>query len=412
MTRNSAVRTLLAMLTGSILLASAGATAAAREDVLGALSKVSPGWTDLGLEAHINGGGNQVVRVGDEIRYVFSAKADAHLTVLHVDSHGVVSVLYPSGAYPGNAVAADLPNSIPAGSDLALEVSPPLGREDVFVFATRTPVTLADLGLPESGLLAVVDVAEAPAFAVRVAELLGGRSAENVAAAHVPLRVVGRGDLDMTKEDILSYFTVQTRALRRPKIDLQIQFDTGSAELDQQARDQLDQMGMALQELEETFVIGGHTDDVGPDDLNTDLSRRRAESVRELPAIDVRHHARAPRGPGPRREPAPRAQPDGGSSRRQPPRRVRADPLAARRWGAAVAEQGGQVRVGETAVRVEAVPDGRGSRRSAGSGAAGPLPTGCGSCPSADGRRLRGRSAPGRRRTPGREASRPGAVRS
>lgn len=286
MKRNLTKRPLLAALlalgvaTGASLGVAAGASASPRDEVLETLSKVTPAWSGLGLEARINDGGNQVVRVGDEIRYVFGAAADAHLTVLHVDSHGVVSVLYPSGAYPNNQVASGLPNSIPAGSDLALEVSPPLGREDVFVFATPEPVSLGDLGLSSAGPLAVVDVADAPAFAKRVATLLETRSAQQVGAAHLPLRVVGRGELDMTKEDILAYFTVQTRALRRPKIDLQVHFASGSDVLDQKARDQLDQMGMALQELEEIFVIGGHTDDVGAAEFNADLSRRRAEAVR------------------------------------------------------------------------------------------------------------------------------------
>lgn len=265
---------------GGPLSVAAPSSAAARDEVLETLSKIAPGWTGLGLEARINDGGNQVVRVGDEIRYVFGAAADAHLTVLHVDSHGVVSVLYPSGAYPNNQVTTGLPNSIPAGSDLALEVSPPLGREDVFVFATPEPLSLGDLGLSDAGPMAVVDVADAPAFAERVAALLAARASGQVGAAHIPLRVVGRGELDMTKEDILAYFTVQTRALRRPKIDLQVHFASGSDVLDQKARDQLDQMGMALQELDETFVIGGHTDDVGAEEFNAALSRRRAEAVR------------------------------------------------------------------------------------------------------------------------------------
>ncbi len=287
MSRSQAARREIGLLAAFLLVLSAvitgAANAAPRDQVLETLGKVSPGWSDLGLEARVNDGGSQVVRVGDEVRYVFGAKADAHLTVLHVDSHGVISVLYPSAAYPGNRIAAGLPNSIPAGSDLALEVSPPMGREDVFVYATREAVTLADLGLSDATPLAVVDVADAPAFAARVAEVLSARSGAtgaNMAAAHVPLRVVGRGDLDMTKEDILAYFTVQTRALRRPKIDLQVHFDSGSHVLDQAARDQLDQMGMALQELDETFVIGGHTDDVGEAEYNRELSRRRAEAVR------------------------------------------------------------------------------------------------------------------------------------
>lgn len=64
--------------------------------------------------------------------------------------------------------------------------------------------------------------------------------------------------------------------------DLQILFEFNSAELTQQARDRLDVLGAALasdQLRPYAFQIAGHTDAVGGQAYNQDLSRRRAEAV-------------------------------------------------------------------------------------------------------------------------------------
>ncbi len=276
-------RSRMRMLRAAVLLAIASlalpALAAPRDAAVETLSGVDPSWNALGLRAWINDGDTPVLRVGDDVRYSFETAADAHLLVLHVDSQGVVSVLQPSTAYQETLVEGGKPRSIPEAGTLSLEVSPPLGQEDVFVFATREPISAEalDLGAMPAGLR-VVESAESAAYAERIAGLLGAQG--DVAAKRLTFRVVGRGDLDMTKADIVAYFETRTRAIRRPKLDLHVRFDSGSAELTQQARDQLDQMGQALQSLDQSFTIGGHTDDVGDESYNEALSRRRAAAVR------------------------------------------------------------------------------------------------------------------------------------
>ena len=64
--------------------------------------------------------------------------------------------------------------------------------------------------------------------------------------------------------------------------DLQIHFEFNSAELTEQARLQLDQLGEALNKdslLSYSFQIGGHTDSAGSDVYNEWLSEERAKSV-------------------------------------------------------------------------------------------------------------------------------------
>ena len=70
----------------------------------------------------------------------------------------------------------------------------------------------------------------------------------------------------------------------RPKIDLEIYFDYGSAEISPKAEPQMKQLADALLDprLENSVVVvGGHTDAKGSDDYNQKLSERRAEAVKE-----------------------------------------------------------------------------------------------------------------------------------
>ena len=101
--------------------------------------------------------------------------------------------------------------------------------------------------------------------------------------------------------------------------DLEVMFRYGSAELTPQARGQLDELaralGLGLEEMRPyRFLIAGHTDAVGGEASNDELSRRRAEAVAGYLA---REHGIAPGrlaavGRG-EREPA---DPTGGRNRR------------------------------------------------------------------------------------------------
>jgi outer membrane protein OmpA-like peptidoglycan-associated protein len=74
-------------------------------------------------------------------------------------------------------------------------------------------------------------------------------------------------------------------AAKRPKIDVEINFDFNSAELTSHAEPQLNSLGKALTspELQGAVVmLGGHTDAKGADDYNQKLSERRAETVKRF----------------------------------------------------------------------------------------------------------------------------------
>ena len=72
-------------------------------------------------------------------------------------------------------------------------------------------------------------------------------------------------------------------APKRPKIDLNINFDYNSAALTTKTEPQLDSLGKALTGKEmagSTIMLGGHTDAKGSENYNQTLSERRAETVK------------------------------------------------------------------------------------------------------------------------------------
>ncbi|UFZ07470.1 OmpA family protein [Bradyrhizobium ontarionense] len=72
-------------------------------------------------------------------------------------------------------------------------------------------------------------------------------------------------------------------AATKPKIDLEIQFDYNSAALSKSAMPAVQELGKALSDPNlkgTTFVVAGHTDGVGSDGFNQDLSERRADTIK------------------------------------------------------------------------------------------------------------------------------------
>jgi outer membrane protein OmpA-like peptidoglycan-associated protein len=69
----------------------------------------------------------------------------------------------------------------------------------------------------------------------------------------------------------------------RPNIDLEINFDYNSANISPKARASVEALGRALSNPElrgSTFVVAGHTDAVGGEPYNQDLSERRADAIK------------------------------------------------------------------------------------------------------------------------------------
>ena len=73
-------------------------------------------------------------------------------------------------------------------------------------------------------------------------------------------------------------------AATKPKIDLEIRFDYNSADISSSSMPAVQELGKALSDTSlkgSTFVVAGHTDAVGGEGYNQDLSERRADTIKK-----------------------------------------------------------------------------------------------------------------------------------
>ena len=96
-------------------------------------------------------------------------------------------------------------------------------------------------------------------------------------------------------------------AASKPKIDLEIQFDYNSADISKDSMPAVQELGKALSNASlkgSTFVVAGHTDAVGSEPYNQDLSERRADTIKRFLTETIRHQRRRSRHRRLRREQA------------------------------------------------------------------------------------------------------------
>jgi outer membrane protein OmpA-like peptidoglycan-associated protein len=73
-------------------------------------------------------------------------------------------------------------------------------------------------------------------------------------------------------------------ASTKPKIDLEIRFDYNSADISKDSVSSVQELGKALSNASlkgSTFVVAGHTDAMGGESYNQDLSERRADTIKK-----------------------------------------------------------------------------------------------------------------------------------
>ncbi|KPF94560.1 hypothetical protein IP86_21875 [Rhodopseudomonas sp. AAP120] len=76
---------------------------------------------------------------------------------------------------------------------------------------------------------------------------------------------------------------IATLAKDKPAIDLEITFDYNSANISRKAAPAVEALGKALANPDlkgSTFVVAGHTDSIGSEAYNQDLSERRADTIK------------------------------------------------------------------------------------------------------------------------------------
>jgi outer membrane protein OmpA-like peptidoglycan-associated protein len=252
--------------------------AADREQTLAAMQPLLAR-TDPALDVWINDRSGRPVELGGAVMLHFRAKRDLYLTALYLDAHGALRLLSP-GRDPESGRLA-------AGVEKRLEfvASEPTGVETLVALATDAPTDAAQLlGRAAVEDFPLVDPDDAPEFARRLTHTLSGGTRGALASARVDQRIAkaAGGGPEYSARGIVDYFSARRRAIRRPKLDLHIHFETGAADLGESARRDLDEVGKALRSSElakAEFTLEGHTDDVGDAGANQLLSERRAASA-------------------------------------------------------------------------------------------------------------------------------------
>jgi hypothetical protein len=99
-----------------------------------------PGRSDGSLRIRIEQGGEEALPIGRRIQYQVASDRAGYLVLFHVDAHGVVTVIYPNEVEP-NLLRAGLEKGLPP-----IDVTPPIGREELFLVVTEEALTLENLG--------------------------------------------------------------------------------------------------------------------------------------------------------------------------------------------------------------------------------------------------------------------------
>lgn len=269
----------------ALVLGFAGAAAAVpRDQTVGVLRALQAGASGEGVRVFVNEGGGEPLRIGDELAYRFESTREGYLTAVHVDMHGATTLLYPRLEVEAGRVEAGQTIDLPSrGDGFTLAVQPPVGQDMVYAIVTSEPISRSDLGITSSEIVVSFEAHQAPEFARKLQTVLGARPSGAIRVAHVVQQIEGRGAVQYRSADIVGFFGERTRSIRPAKLDLQIQFETNSAKLDDAARRNVDEFARALQDPKLSgmrFNVAGHTDDRGTDDHNLALSARRAETVR------------------------------------------------------------------------------------------------------------------------------------
>jgi len=86
---------------------------------------------------------------------------------------------------------------------------------------------------------------------------------------------------------------LESMTLTKPQVDMEIKFDFNSASISQASVPAVQQLGEALSDPKlqgSTFIVSGHTDAVGGEAFNQDLSERRADTIKKY-LVDNYHIA-------------------------------------------------------------------------------------------------------------------------
>ena len=273
MTKSYPCATALIVLGATTSLAIAGDRLAVHTE----LSSIESSWPNAAFSVDVNGPSKEGdALIGEPVRVEYEAATPGFVTYLLVSSHGDISLQLPAGK-----------EAATQGTDTLL-VAPPLGTEEVVALFSSAPLGTMLSDNAQSANLGS-DKAAAEQLVRKLSAARG--SGVKIALRRFSYTVSApAGGTEYTTRNII--FRVQEGPRANPKsgtarptvtIPSRVQFEFDSDRLTQRGRQDLDVFGEALvtQLRNRTVLLEGHTDAIGSDDYNMDLSQRRARAVRE-----------------------------------------------------------------------------------------------------------------------------------
>jgi outer membrane protein OmpA-like peptidoglycan-associated protein len=224
------------------------------------------------LEFSINGSRRDEWRVGESIKFHVSTREACDMAAILIDSSGVGTLINLG------EISAGEQRKFPEGPNF-MNVQPPLGTDDLYVFCAKSLPDVAIIGVPIKEN--VIEAEDVDRFVNAYISAVEGNV---ISSKHLQFKIKGRDDeVAMTSNDIVAFFTTRSRTIARPKLPLQVNFAFGSVEISSADAKMLDEMAGAMQHAKmdgAQFELGGHTDDVGTEPSNFSLSGRRASAVK------------------------------------------------------------------------------------------------------------------------------------
>ena len=258
------------------ILSAANLHAANRGEVYSLLNQISPNWPDANLQANLvqtNQSSDNSVNLGDHLRYSAHASQPGYMYIVHIDSHGNSTLLLPQNSSDGKDYIYP-PNG-------TLISSLPLGKESLYVFLTEEELNLAGFGLQKSQDF--LQFGDSVQLVKKFSDLIiQNKKTSKVALATIDYLVEAPDQTEYTTRAIIRHFVDDEN--KNTSLPARITFEFDSAKLTKEGMTNLDTFGEALvaDELKtQAFILAGHTDDIGSDEYNMALSKKRAAAAKE-----------------------------------------------------------------------------------------------------------------------------------
>jgi outer membrane protein OmpA-like peptidoglycan-associated protein len=256
---------LLAILCGATQTGLAGDPSGVNE----ALRSIKGNWADAQFSVDLTGLSDGAAVLDRAVQVQYEAAHLGYVMALRVSSHGDLVLM------PLNAERPDV------AGNLSLPIHPPLGRESaVFLFCDH----------PLNGLLPDETGTASPrtgrARADQLVQKIQTLQAQGVMFAvrrYDYLVDAPAGGTQYTTRSIVREVEQSRPGSTTPRFPTRIEFQFDSDQLTEQSKKDLDVFGAALSAKlhDRKVTLEGHTDAVGTDEYNLDLSQRRAQAARK-----------------------------------------------------------------------------------------------------------------------------------